>query len=100
MIYCFDIDGTICTNTQGKYETAIPFDIRIGFINGLYDNGHTIIYYTARGTQTGIDWTELTEKQLDGWGAKYHTLLLGKIHYDLWVDDKAVSEADFFGELK
>ena len=24
MIYCFDIDGTICTNTDGKYNLAIP----------------------------------------------------------------------------
>ena len=23
--YCFDIDGTICTNTWGEYEDAEPF---------------------------------------------------------------------------
>ena len=24
-VYCFDIDGTICTNTDGDYEKAKPY---------------------------------------------------------------------------
>ena len=64
MIYYVDIDGTICQNTQGKYEQAVPNLERIQKINSLYDAGHTIVYWTARGSNTGIDWTELTKRQI------------------------------------
>ena len=47
--FCFDIDGTICTNTWGKYEEAEPYFDRIESVNNLYDNGYHIIYFTARG---------------------------------------------------
>ena len=32
----------------------------------------------------------LTKAQLKKWGLKYHELILGKISYDLFVDDKAL----------
>ena len=47
--YCFDIDGTICTNTWGEYEDAEPFFDRIKIINKLYEKGNHITYLTARG---------------------------------------------------
>ena len=94
LTYCFDIDGTLCSNTNGDYPSAEPFPDRIEHMNALYDAGHEITLFTARGTTTGIDWRELTENQLRDWGAKYHRLILGKPHADLFVDDKAVhSEA-------
>ncbi len=86
--YVFDIDGTICSNTNGKYELASPYYERIDFINDLYKKGNTIKYFTARGTTTGIDWHDLTKKQLNEWGAFYHELILGKPQGDIYVDDK------------
>ena len=71
-VFVFDIDGTICTNTYGKYETAIPFLKHIEKINSLYSEGNYIKYFTARGSGTGIDWYHFTKNQLDSWGAKYH----------------------------
>jgi hypothetical protein len=97
-IYCFDIDGTICSLTESSYDQAEPFRGRISTINRLYDEGHTIKYFTARGSTTGIDWTQVTKKQLSDWGAKYHELHLGKPHYDLYVGDKACGDKDFFGK--
>ena len=47
--YVFDIDGTICTITDGDYETAKPLQARIDQINKLYDEGHEINFLTARG---------------------------------------------------
>ena len=41
--YVFDIDGTICTNTFGKYENAEPFPKRINLINKLYAQNKKII---------------------------------------------------------
>jgi hypothetical protein len=92
--YCFDIDGTICTNTDGDYESAQPFESRIAHVNSLFAAGNQISLFTARGSTTGIDWRDLTQTQLTAWGVKYHTLIMGKPHADLFVDDKAVhSEA-------
>ena len=91
MVYCFDIDGTICTNTEGKYEDAAPFYEVIERINELFDNGDTIYFQTARGATTGIDWRSLTEKQLSEWKVKYHKLFLGKPTADIYVDDKAIN---------
>ena len=97
--YCFDLDGTLCTNTEGEYESAIPFPERISKVNALYEGGSNILIYTARGTVTGIDWRPLTEKQLAEWGVKYHELRLGKPFADVYIDDRAMSDGDFFNGL-
>ena len=56
MKYMVDIDGTICTTTaDGNYEYAEPFVNRIKYFNELYENGHGIHYWTARGGATGKD---------------------------------------------
>ena len=99
MVYCFDIDGTICTNTDGDYEHAVPFKKVIEKINGLYDSGHKIIFYTGRGSTTGIDWSELTKKQLKNWKVKYHELIMGKPYADLYIDDKGIQSEEFFESL-
>ena len=86
--YVFDIDGTICTNTFGKYDLASPYVERINFVNKLYEEGNYIKFFTARGSSTGIDWRDLTKKQLSKWGVLYHELILGKPEGDLYIDDK------------
>jgi hypothetical protein len=91
MVYCIDIDGTICSNTNGPYETAEPYHNVIDKINKLYEAGNTIYYLTARGSTTGIDWREVTEKQFQQWGVKYHKLFFGKPTADLYIDDKCIN---------
>ena len=92
MIYCFDIDGTICEVDGNNYKDAQPYDDMIAAINDLYQQGHAIKYFTARGSVSGVDWTELTRKQLSNWGAQYHELIMNKKpHYDLLIDDKATN---------
>jgi hypothetical protein len=93
--YCFDIDGTICTNTEGNYEGAQPFPERIAAVNRLFHNGHRIIYFTARGSTSGLDWRELTETQLSAWGARYHKLILGKPFAHFFIDDRAIHSENF-----
>ena len=58
-------------------------------IKRLRDDGHTIIYWTARGTGSGLNWFRITERQLDEWGARYHELRMGKPVYDLFICDKS-----------
>ena len=98
MKYCFDIDGTICNNTYGKYNEAKPFPDVIKKVNTLYDAGNKIIFFTARGTTTGIDWSELTKSQLVAWGVKHHEIILNKPDADLFIDDKGVDIIDFMNE--
>ena len=95
MKYCVDIDGTICTNTNGKYEQAEPLLEVIAKVNALYDDGHEIIYFTARGTTTGVNWSELTQKQFRQWGVKYHQIIFGKPEAQIFIDDKGISASDF-----
>jgi len=96
--YCFDLDGTLCTNTEGEYERALPFTTRISRVNKLFDEGNEITIFTARGSETGIDWRDLTEIQLEFWGVKYNRLILGKPFAHQYIDDRAISDTDFFKE--
>jgi len=101
--YCFDLDGTICTDTGGDYQNARPFPEMVAEVNRLHQGGHHVIIFTARGSGTGIDWRAATERQLAEWGVEHDFLFLGKPPADVYVDDKAVHVADFrlacFGRL-
>ena len=110
MRYVVDIDGTICSPTVGRdYHKAEPWQDRIAKINNLYDEGHYIIYFTARAMGRFSDQPhsiasvraegvlfDLTKDQLDEWGCKYNELIMGKPHSDLFIDDKGVNCDDFF----
>lgn len=105
-VYCFDIDGTICTSVEdGNYEEAKPYPERIAKINKLFDEGHYIIYQTARGmgrysnmAQPAIEhFHDFTEAQLVHWGCHYHELHLGKPSADHYIDDKGINDGEFFG---
>jgi hypothetical protein len=105
MKYVIDIDKTICYyRNGGDYENAIPDNQRIVQISKLYGEGHKIIYFTARGMGRSNNDSDkakylfynFTVKQLKSWGALYHELHFGKPAGDLYVDDKAVSDIDFF----
>jgi len=97
MIYCFDLDGTICTSVDNsEYDKAMPDKGVVYRINCLYDLGHTIKIMTARGCVSGIDHTDLTEYQLNQWGVKYHELIMNKKpEADYFIDDKAINIYDW-----
>ena len=86
----FDIDGTICSQ-ESDYSQAKPIQEVIDKLNKKYDEGYKIVLFTARGTETGIDWSEVTAEQLERWGVKYHTLLFGKPAGLKYIDDKGIS---------
>ena len=90
MIIFVDIDDTIChTEVKMDYENAKPFMERIEKINKLYDEGHYIKYWTARGSVTGLEWYDVTLNQLKEWGCKFSELSVGeKPDYDLLICDK------------
>ena len=94
MRYIVDIDGTICTQEK-DYSKAQPNLLVIEKLNKLYKEGHEIVYFTARGTETKIDWRIVTEKQFSDWGVLYTELKFGKPAGDVYVDDKAINIRDF-----
>lgn len=96
MIIYIDIDETICDNVRSRnYADAAPKKENIEKANKLYDEGHRIVYWTARGTVTGIDWEDVTRDQFERWGVKYHELKFGKPAYDLFIDDKNMNVKDW-----
>ena len=100
-VYAFDIDGTICSDINRVYEKAEPINEMIEIINRLYEEGNSIKIFTARGASSGIDWTELTKKQLVEWKVKYHELIMNKKpSFDLLIDDKTIQPKKFIENLK
>jgi phosphoserine phosphatase len=113
--YCFDLDGTLCTQVDLEnyganadpdrvFELAEPYNKRIMSVNALYDNGHTIYIDTARGTDHNTqqlqEWYDMTKKQLDIWGVKYHRLRVGhKLIADYYIDDRGRQDIEWFTRI-
>ena len=97
MVYCFDLDGTLCNTDGNNYKDSTPKKERIKIVNTLYEDGHTILIDTARGCVSGKNYFFLTMEQLKSWGVKFHTLRTGvKFGADIFVDDKGVKDQRFF----
>jgi hypothetical protein len=98
MKVCFDIDGVLCDQVAKDYDGAQPNRDMIGLLNRLYDRGHTIVLHTSRfmgRTHSNREEAErigreFTERQLAGWGVRYHELWMGKPRYDYVIDDRSV----------
>jgi len=83
-----DLDGTICTEEKTYSRSlAQPQKGAVEAVNSLYDEGHTIIIYSAR---TWMEF-EMTTHWLKSNKVKYHQLILGKPIGDLWIDDRALT---------
>lgn len=102
----FDLDDVLCYRPSGyenlgpdKYDYCEPYNDNIDIVNSLYDDGYKIVIYTARGmSQYNGNIIEVysklydkTNQQLNSWGLKYHQLIMGKIHYDVLIDNKAIN---------
>lgn len=105
-IIAFDLDDTLCVRPKNiehlgidKYRYCEPIQEMIDLCNDLYDKGYTIYIYTARGMtyfkgdliKIHHHLYQLTLDSLSEWGVKHHGLFLGKIVYDYFIDDKAMS---------
>lgn len=107
-IIAWDLDDTLCTRIpdritrvkgNARYKNCIPIEENIKLLNEFYDRGYHIIIYTSRG-MTYYDGDvkniydnlyRMTKTQLKKWGIKYHELIMGKVHYDVLVDDKVIN---------
>ena len=102
----FDLDDVICWHHPQydelgveKYKYCEPIESGVELVNEYYDNGYRIVIYTARGmgaykgnlNKIYESLYELTYDSLVRWGVKFHRLMLGKLDYDLLIDDKVIS---------
>ena len=99
MIYYVDIDNTICKTHDSNYKNSVPYINRIDRMNDLYRQGNEVHYWTARGGSTGKDWSEFTIEQFAKWGVLYTSLNFKKPSYDIWIDDKGLSDKEFFNDI-
>jgi len=105
-IIAFDLDDVLCERESGlghlgvdKYDYCVPIQKNIDIVNSLYDDGHKIIIYTARGMtvfsgNVSDIYSNLYDKtfnHLNKWGIKFHQLVMGKISYDVLIDDKCLN---------
>ena len=82
-----DLDGTICTEEKTfSRSLAKPLKDAVKNVNKLYNEGHTVIIYSARTWQE----YEMTVDWLKNHKIKYHQLVLGKPIGDVWLDDRAI----------
>lgn len=87
------MDNTICQTNGTDYAQAQPWPERIAVVNRLYEAGHRVVIWTARGSLNGVTLAlrQLTRRQLAEWGVKHHELRLNKPYFDVLVDDRSLS---------
>ena len=94
--YFIDLDNTLCINENSEYENSIPIQERIDYVNNLKNEGNEITIWTARGSTSGINYRELTLRQLNEWNINYDILLMEKPNYDIYIDDKSFNVRSFW----
>ena len=81
-----DIDGTICSEERTfERSLAKPLLGAKEAVNKMYEDGHTIVFWTARGWEQ----YKITEHWLKENGFKYHQILMGKPQSTIFIDDRA-----------
>jgi uncharacterized HAD superfamily protein len=97
--YMIDIDGTICDDIPNeepeRMATAELYSDALITINGWYDAGHIITFFTSRIEEHRT----VTEEWLNKHGFKYHGILMGKPrggNYH-WIDNHIVRATRYEG---
>ena len=99
--YLIDIDGTVCDDIPNeepeRMATAEHFPDALDTLNGWYDAGHLICFFTSRVESH----RKVTETWLNEKGFKYHSLLMGKPrggNYH-WIDNHLVKATRYNGKF-
>ena len=84
-----DIDGTVSEDIPNErselFSRAKVLENSVESVNKLYEQGHSIIFFTARKEEHRVD----TEDWLNRNGFKYHSLLMNKPRGGryIWIDN-------------
>jgi len=95
MIIYIDIDNTICNSVEDDYTNSTPILKNVAKVKSLVQEGHEVSFWTARGTVTGKDWTDVTNRQLESWGLGGIPVIFGKPYFDLFIDDRVMNVEDW-----
>lgn len=94
MVFVFDIDETIWDSVidiEGDYKITNYYESMIEAILDLYEKGHIIILQTAR----HWDKFKQTKEELCVSGVKYHSLVMGNVPADYYINDKGITPYGF-----
>jgi hypothetical protein len=98
--YLIDIDGTITEDVPNeepwRMSDCEPYDGSVDIINGWYNEGHIITFFTSRTDEHEI----VTKQWLDKHGFKYHNILFNKPrggNYH-WIDNHIVRATRYTGK--
>jgi uncharacterized HAD superfamily protein len=98
--YLIDIDGTITDDIPNEQPermvTCLPYEDSVEIINGWYEEGHIITFFTSRTEEH----RKVTEEWFDKHGFKYHNLLMNKPrggNYH-WIDNHIVRGTRYNGK--
>lgn len=98
--YLIDIDGTITDDIPNeqpeRMSTCLPYEGSVDIINGWYDDGHIITFFTSRTEEH----RKVTEEWFNKHGFKYQNLLMekprgGNYH---WIDNHIVRGTRYNGQ--
>jgi uncharacterized HAD superfamily protein len=95
--YLIDIDGTITEDIPNEEVSRMPhvapYEGSVERINQLYEEGHTITFFTSRTS----DMRDLTEAWLNQHGFRYHGLIMDKPRGGkyVWIDNHEVIGIQF-----
>ena len=98
--YLIDIDGTITDDIPNeqpeRMSTCLPYEGSVDIINGWYDDGHIITFFTSRTEEH----RKVTEEWFNKHGFKYQNLLMekprgGNYH---WIDNHIVRATRYEGK--
>ena len=82
-----DIDGTVLTQQKpDEFEKARPLVGAVEAVNAFYDAGHQVVFYTNRNYR----YMQMTIRQLQQFGFKFHHISFSKPHGDVIIDDRAI----------
>ena len=103
MRFVIDIDDTISEwNDNRDYLNFVPKPDTINKINKLYDQGHYIILFTARGMLSMASEFKINKwikPPLEQWlinnNVKHHELIMGKPAGDYYIDYKNLTIDQF-----
>jgi hydroxymethylpyrimidine pyrophosphatase-like HAD family hydrolase len=99
MNYLIDIDGTICEDIPNEEAERFPvakvFPGAVEWVNGLYEDGHYIFFFTAREHKH----FHVTYQWLEKHGFKFHSIITNKPRGGnyVWVDNLDVTAIKFTG---
>jgi len=102
-IFLIDIDGTICDDINNEdfllFPYASPYHNSQNTINKWYDEGNTIVFFTARTDEH----RKVTEEWLKKHNFKYHSLIMNKPRCKpdqeyIWIDNRRVRGITFNGK--